>query len=84
MFNLLLSGGLAGIPTMDQAYLATFTFRVSDDAAGTFVVDASDWVEQPDLSQQSFLAASNFGMIAVESTTPAVIAVAAPPGDGAP
>ncbi len=75
------SAMFVGVPTLEGfaaaegAYLATFTFRVSAEAAGTFVVDLSDWALRSDLGQQSFLATSDFGMIAVASTTPAVIAV---------
>ncbi len=77
------SAMFAGLPTLEAVttvqgtYLATFTFRVSADAAGTFVVDLSDWALRGDLGQQSFLATSDFGMIAVGSTMPAVIVVTA-------
>ncbi len=67
---------LEGVAAADGTYLATFTFRVSADAAGTFLVDVSDWTLRDDLGQQSFLTASNLGLIEVRSTTPAVIVVA--------
>ncbi len=58
-----------GVETGDGAYLATYTYRISDDAAGSFVIDvASD--------NQTFLIASLNGMIEIERTSPAVVVVA--------
>ncbi len=62
-----------GVETKGNAYLATFTYRVSADALGTFVVD----VLQGDMNQ-TFLAASSNGKIELAPTTPAVIVVTAP------
>ncbi len=59
-----------GVPTQARAYLATYTYRVSDAAAGAFVVDVrADW--------QTFLIASRNGRIEVASTSPSVVSVAA-------
>ena len=68
---------LGGVAAEEGAYLATFTFRASADAAGTFVLDVADWPARGNFGQQSFLTSSDFGLIQVESTTPAVIVVTA-------
>ncbi len=66
---------LVGVATQARGYLATFTYRVSADAAGTFVVDVKDWVSKQDNLEQTFFIATGNGKIEVASTTPAVIVV---------
>ncbi len=59
---------LKGVATSGQGYMATYTYRASDDAVGTFVVDV-----RPDV--ETFLVASNNRGIQVDSTRPAVVVV---------
>ncbi len=66
---------LTGVATQERGYLATFTYRVSADAAGAFVVDADDWVSRADNLEQTFFIATGNAKIEVTSTTPAVIVV---------
>ncbi len=77
----MLSGltGDSGVETLKTAYLTTFTYRVSADAIGTFVVDVLHDEAEGD---QTFLIAPGDAKIAVGSTTPAVIVVAAPESAG--
>ena len=83
--QIVLSGlsGLVGVPTAERGYLATFTYRVSKDAAGTFVVDVDDWAGKDDHSEQTFFVATDNGKVAVESTKPAKIVVT-PAGTSGP
>jgi hypothetical protein len=64
----------AGLATRPGAYLATFTFRASADASGTFVVDLLHDASDP--GQRTFLFPTPVGaMIAVGATTPARVTV---------
>jgi hypothetical protein len=64
----------AAVATPSKGYLATFTYRVSPDASGTFVVDVLGY--QPSKSdQRTFLFGPGGGMIALQQTHPAVIVV---------
>jgi hypothetical protein len=65
----------AGVPTKAQAYLATFTYRLSKDAAGAFVVDI---LRDEANGDQTFMISNYTDKIAVDSTTPAVITVVGP------
>ncbi len=67
-------GGLftRGVPAKGQGYLATYTYRVSPDAAGVFVVD----VLYDDANQdQTFVVSDFVNGIEISTTTPAVITV---------
>ena len=75
MFNVLLPNPFEGVATSPHAYLATFTFKVSSDAAGTFVVDLDDWAKRSDNLEQTFFNANFYDLIEIESTRPAVIVV---------
>jgi hypothetical protein len=64
----------AGVPTPAGAYLATFTYRASKDAAGAFTVEVL--ADPQDASQRTVLfPTAADGWIDVESTTPALIEV---------
>jgi hypothetical protein len=64
----------AGLATRPGAYLATFTFRASADASGTFVVDLLH--DASDSGQRTFLFPTPVGAkIAVGATTPARVTV---------
>jgi hypothetical protein len=56
-----------GVVVQKERYLATFTYKASKDASGTFVVDVHD--------QETFLIAPDNGQIVVEGTEPAVIII---------
>ncbi len=61
-----------GVPTPSEARLATFIYRASDDARGTFVVE----VLHEETDHRTFLFASPYnGMIAIDHVTPARISV---------
>ncbi len=60
------------VRTVAPAYLATFTYRASPDAAGTFVVDV---LYDEARGDQTFLVSSFNGRIDVKTTAPAVIAI---------
>jgi hypothetical protein len=66
-----------GVSTTPRAYLATFTYRASADAAGTFTVELLH--EDTDPAQRTFLFPTPAnGRIRISGATPAVIDVAAP------
>ncbi len=67
-----LDGG--SVTTKTNAYLATFTYRASSDAAGTFVVDI---LRDEAAGDQTFLISSFADKVEVLSTQPAVIVVGA-------
>jgi hypothetical protein len=61
-----------GVETWADAYLATFVYRVSEDASGSFVVD----IAHDELSgDQTFLIADFVEEIVVDRTEPAIIRV---------
>ncbi len=62
-----------GIKTPGKAYMATFTYRVSADAVGAFVIDVLH--DQPS-GDQTFLVSSYTDQVEVTGTKPAVIVVA--------
>ncbi len=57
-----------GMRAKASGYLATLTYRVSDDAAGTFVIDIP-------LDGQTYFVADGDGKIELTSTSPAVVVV---------
>ncbi len=61
------------VTTESEAYLATYTYRVSADAVGTFVIDVPHDAAAGD---QTFLIAPNNGKIDID-TVPTVVAVTA-------
>ncbi len=64
----------AGSPTAARAYLATFTYRVSRDARGSFLVDLLH--DNADPAQRTFVFPTpNRAKIEVSGTTPAMITV---------
>jgi hypothetical protein len=63
----------AGVSRRTGGYLATYTYAVSKDAAGPFVIDAVHGG-----AGQSFLVAPQDGMIEIDTTSPAVITVSGP------
>jgi PKD repeat protein len=64
----------AGVETLSDAYLATFVFRASADAGGTFIVDLLH--DDTDPAQRTFLFPTPAsGKIAIDSVTPAVVTV---------
>jgi hypothetical protein len=63
---------LGSKPTSAKGYLATYTYRVSADAAGTFVVDV---LHDEARQNQTFLVSDFTKKIEVLGTTPAVITV---------
>lgn len=65
----------AGVPTTAKGYLATYTYRVSPDAAGAFVIDVLGH-DSARPNHRTFLFASGQGTIALEHTKPAVLVVA--------
>ncbi len=69
-------GGLFGgsAVTTGKGYLATFTYRASTDAVGTFVIDVQD--DGSDSSQTFLVGAEQTDKINVSSTVPAVITIA--------
>jgi hypothetical protein len=59
---------------LSDAYLATFVFRASADAGGTFIVDLLH--DDTDPAQRTFLFPTPAsGKIAIDSVTPAVVTV---------
>ncbi len=67
--------GLYGgsVETSEQGYLATFTYRVSEDAIGTFVVDV---LHDEAAADQTFLVGdAHTDQIAIGRTNPAVVTV---------
>ncbi len=65
------------VATADDAYLATFTYRASPDAVGTFVVDI---LHDESAGDQTFLVGANSrDKIEVTKTNPAVIVVSSGP-----
>ncbi len=68
----MLAGDFDGpVSTRANGYLATFTFRASEDAVGAFVVD----VVRDDLTQTLMVGAEQSEEIVVRSTAPAVVVV---------
>ena len=71
-----------GVPAVAGAYLATFTYRVPEDATGTFTIevryDASGRTS-PLPQERTFLFGPYAGLIDVTSTTPAKIEVSGRP-----
>jgi hypothetical protein len=68
---------MAGVETVANAYLATFIFRSSPDAAGAFVIDLLH--DESDRSQRTFLFPTpESGKIEVAEAVPAVVEVVAP------
>jgi hypothetical protein len=61
-----------GTSAASNAYLATFTYRVSDDASGAFVVDI---LSDENNDDQTFLVSKFTDKVEVTGTTPAVIRV---------
>ncbi len=61
---------LGGVATRANAYLATFTYRVSAEALGDFVIDV---LHDASLEHQTFLVASDAGRIEVNPVTPGVV-----------
>jgi hypothetical protein len=59
-----------GVAVKEEAYLATFTFEVSKDASGKFVIDLLIGDDG-----QTFLISPDNGQIEIKGTTPAVITV---------
>ncbi len=64
-----------GVETPQSGYLATYRYRVSDDAIGTFVIDVP-------VSGETYLIASRDGRIDVTSTIPGVVVVTSGPARG--
>ncbi len=61
------------VATAGKGYLATFTYRVSDDAVGTFVIDI---LHDESAGDQTFLVgADDRDKIEITKTTPAVVVV---------
>ncbi len=77
-FNIDASQMLSGlhdghVATVAKGYLATFTYRVSDDAVGTFVIDI---LHDESAKDQSFLiGAGNRDKVEITDSTPAVVVV---------
>jgi hypothetical protein len=68
-----------GAPAQPGAYLATFTYRVPEDASGRFVVEVlydADLGSGPDLKHRTFLFGHGARPIGVTTLTPARITVA--------
>lgn len=61
-----------GVKVGDRAYLATYTYRASDDAVGAFVIDVR---YSENIEDQTFFVASGNRKIAVDGMTPAVVTV---------
>jgi hypothetical protein len=59
-----------GVSVGSTAYLATFTYSPTHDAAGTFVVDL--------LLNQTFLVAPGNGQVVIDQVTPALMEIATP------
>ncbi len=74
----MLSGLYDGhVEATGRVYLATFTYRVSNDARGTFVIDV---IHDATPQSQTFLVGpSQTDEIEVEQTTPAVVRIASRP-----
>ncbi len=73
----MLAGLDAGsVTNVAHAYLATFTYRASADAAGAFVVDV---LHDEAVGDQTFLVAPAAGKIAVSGSRPAVVGVGGEP-----
>ncbi len=64
--------GLEGAATGSHAYLATYRYRASSDARGSFVVDAR-------ADRETYLVATGNGKIEVTGTTPAIVVVTPQP-----
>ncbi len=65
-----------GVKLAANTYLATFTYRASADARGTFVIDIL--ADQDDAAQRTFIFPSpSNGRVNIEKTAPAVIEVIA-------
>jgi hypothetical protein len=62
-----------GVNVADGGYLATYTYRVSKDAVGTFLIDL-----QHEGDAQAFLVAPQNGMIGIATVSPAVVKIATP------
>ncbi len=78
----MLSGlhGNGGVPTAGKGYLATFTYRVSSDAVGAFVIDVLH--NEADGDQTFMVGAGDRDKIEIGYVTPAVIVVKAPTSIG--
>ena len=68
----MLAGNFDGpISTAANGYLATFTYRASFDALGTFVID----IVRGDVIQTLLVGATHTEQIVIERTNPAVITI---------
>jgi hypothetical protein len=71
-----------GVPAVAGAYLATFTYRVPEDATGTFTIEVrydATGRTSPKPQERTFLFGPYAGLIDVTSTTPARIEVSGRP-----
>ncbi len=73
MINMMIDGDAA---TGQMAYLATFTYRVSSDAVGTFVVDILH--DEANQDQTFLVGAEQTDKIEVVATTPGVMSASSP------
>jgi hypothetical protein len=66
---------LEGFPARAGAYLATFTYRVPANAAGTYAVDVLYGPSESNMENRTYLFGYSSGPIGVTSATPAEIRV---------
>ena len=66
---------IEGTPARAGAYLATFTYRVPENAEGTYVVDVQYDGSGTSLENRTFLFGYSNGPIGITAMTPAVISV---------
>lgn len=69
------SAGLQCVSTEAGSYRATFTYDVSGDAMGAFLIDVMDTAHRADYEQKSFITSTGLGMVEINSTQPAVVVV---------
>jgi hypothetical protein len=67
-----------GVPAAGGAYLATFIYRVSTDAAGTFAVEVLHAPPGQDGSRRTFLFGHAARPIGIREVAPATVTVLKP------
>jgi hypothetical protein len=69
---------IEGAPARAGSYLATFTYRVPKDAAGTYVVDVQYGSSTSNMENRTYLFGYSSGPVGLTATTPATITVDQP------